>query len=296
MPSHTTGCNSFDGFFQKATGNSPFPFQRRFAEEQVLPQLVHVPTGLGKTAMAVLGWLWRKRFHSNEEIRKATPRRLVYCLPMRVLVEQTVKNAGKWIDALVGAQCIAPSSAPNIHILMGGEETEAWDIYPEEEAILIGTQDMLLSRLLNRGYAASRARWPIQFGLFNTDCLWVFDEIQLMGSGLATTTQMEAFRHRLGSQDGHGCQSVWMSATMPENESQPTDFDWRLTRFEGTHREQLRRWAQLPLENILMAIEEMEDIAHLLGTAPAGEDAGALRSVCVTEAPKQHSRQETTND
>ncbi|MCP9448558.1 MAG: hypothetical protein NNA21_00650 [Nitrospira sp.] len=54
-----------------------------------MAQLVYVPTGLGKTAMVVLGWLWRRRFHPNEEIRKTTPRRLVYCLPMRVLVEQT---------------------------------------------------------------------------------------------------------------------------------------------------------------------------------------------------------------
>ncbi|MBI4230359.1 MAG: hypothetical protein HY608_05950 [Planctomycetes bacterium] len=43
-------------------------------------------------------------------------------------------------------------------VSMGCEEAEEWDIYPEREAILVGTQDMLLSRALNRGYAASRAR------------------------------------------------------------------------------------------------------------------------------------------
>jgi hypothetical protein len=35
-------------------------------------------------------------------------------------------------------------------ILMGGEETDRgnpWDVHPEREAILVGTQDMLLSRL-----------------------------------------------------------------------------------------------------------------------------------------------------
>jgi len=58
---------------------------------------------------------------------------------------------------------------------------------------------------------------------------------------------------------------------MPEHESPPPDFDWRLTSFEGSRREQLRRWAQLPLENILLAIEEMQDIARQLGTAPTGE-------------------------
>ena len=62
---------------------------------------------------------------------------------------------------------------------MGGEEKTDWDIYPEREAILIGTQDMLLSRALNRGYGMSRYRWPMHFGLLNNDALWVMDETQL---------------------------------------------------------------------------------------------------------------------
>ena len=104
--------------------------------------------------------------------------------------------------------------------LMEGENAEEWDIYPEREAILVGTQDMLLSRALNRGYAASRARWPIQFGMLHTDCLWVFDEIQLMGAGLATTAQLEAFRRTLPHEESEPSDasrsggSVWMSATM----------------------------------------------------------------------------------
>jgi hypothetical protein len=62
---------------------------------------------------------------------------------------------------------------------------------------------------------------------------------------------------------------------MPKHESRKPDFDWRLTSFEGSRREQLRRWAQLPLEKILLAIEEMQDLAHQLGTAPAGEPGEA---------------------
>jgi len=37
---------------------------------------------------------------------------------------------------------------------------------------------------MNRGYAAGRARWPLEFGFLNSDCLWVFDEIQIMDTGL----------------------------------------------------------------------------------------------------------------
>lgn len=199
-----------ESFFEKATGTQPFPFQCTFAEADKLPALVDIPTGLGKTAMAVVGWLWR-RFGAGDEVRRWTPRRLVYCLPMRVLVEQTRDNAVGWLDNL--RQKLVKCEVP-VHVLMGGEDEDDWDIHPEREAIIIGTQDMLLSRALNRGYAASRSRWPMQFGLLHTDCLWVFDEIQLLGSGLATTAQLEAFRHLFGGRDGHGCRSVWMSATL----------------------------------------------------------------------------------
>ena len=72
---------------------------------------------------------------------------------------------------------------------------------------------------------------------------------------------------------------------MPENESQPPDFDWRLTTFEGSRREQLRRWAQLPLEKILLAIEEMQEIAQMLGAAPAGGHGEPASGSHVKEPP-----------
>jgi hypothetical protein len=36
------------------------------------------------------------------------------------------------------------------------------------------------------------------------------------------------------------------------------EVDWSLTTWEGARREQLRRWAALPLEKIIKALEEME--------------------------------------
>jgi hypothetical protein len=41
-------------------------------------------------------------------------------------------------------------------------------------------------------------------------------------------------------------------------------FDWRLTTWEGSRREQLRRWAMLSLAEIIAAIEEMERLAEAL--------------------------------
>jgi hypothetical protein len=48
---------------------------------------------------------------------------------------------------------------------------------------------------------------------------------------------------------------------MSEN-SPPGNIDWSLTSWEGACREQLRRWAELPLEDIVAALEEMEALAQ----------------------------------
>ncbi|WP_347257900.1 CRISPR-associated helicase Cas3' [Methylocaldum sp.] len=245
---------TFDDFFKQATGlKEPYDYQRRLAEGP-WPDLLDVPTGMGKTAAVTLAWAWKRRVMNDSE----TPRRLVWCLPMRVLVGQTHDNIVRWLDQLGmlagsvewndrndGLKSYEPqpdskslpsdgwasqeklSGAPiAVHLLMGGAEHTDWVTWPECDAILIGTQDMLLSRALNRGYAAGRARWPMDFGLLNNDCLWVFDEIQLMDTSLATSLQLDAWRKALRLRGTSGfpeetenpvarpCRSLWMSATM----------------------------------------------------------------------------------
>ncbi len=106
---------------------------------------------------------------------------------------------------------------------MGGEEDGDWDLYPERDLVLTGTQDMLLSRALNRGYGMSRYRWPMEYGLLNNDCLWILDEVQLMGSGLATTTQLQAFREKMGTLGP--AHTIWMSATLDQDWLKTVDFD-----------------------------------------------------------------------
>lgn len=211
--------------FSKAdpSGPEPYPYQRRLAESREFPDTLQVPTGAGKTAAVLLSWLWRRRFHSSRAIRERTPRRLVYCLPMRALVEQTSQRARLFLNNLELADDEGVETPVGLYILMGGRIEEGWALRPEDDAILVGTQDMLLSRALNRGYGASRFRWPIEFGLLNTDCQWVFDETQLMGVGRASSTQLEAFRHTLGS---YGLsRSLWMSATLHREDLSTVDFE-----------------------------------------------------------------------
>lgn len=196
----------FDKFFRQGSGGySPFPYQQRLAEMEKWPDLARIPTGLGKTLAVELSWIWRRRFHPNPAVRRATPHRLIYVLPMRTLVEQTTHVAEKCLTRLDLRGSIG------VHQLLGGDVNSDWALYPEREAIVVGTQDMLLSRALNRGYALSRFEWPRQYGLLNADALWVVDEVQLMGSALATTVQLDYFRHELGTIGP--THTLWMSAT-----------------------------------------------------------------------------------
>jgi hypothetical protein len=47
-------------------------------------------------------------------------------------------------------------------------------------------------------------------------------------------------------------------------ESIPENVDWSLTTWEGARREQLRRWSELPLDRIILALEEMQRLSEML--------------------------------
>jgi CRISPR-associated endonuclease/helicase Cas3 len=196
---------TFEEFFKAATDHAPYDYQRRLAVGDAgracKSHLINVPTGLGKTAAVVLAWLWNRIVPPINSHPSTWPRRLVYCLPMRTLVEQTQDNVAEWLVRLAyaaapahesvakAAACLSKEAQGRLKqddtkprrytselaaarnellslvehspvILMGGEELEPakpeWDLYPERPCILIGTQDMLLSRALNRGYGMSR--------------------------------------------------------------------------------------------------------------------------------------------
>jgi CRISPR-associated endonuclease/helicase Cas3 len=179
------------------------------AETRCRNRIIRIPTGFGKTQAALAVWSYH-RLHRQDQ---SWPRRLVWCLPMRSLVEQTAETAERMFATL------PEESRPRVYTLMGGADSAPWYLYPEHPAVLIGTQDMLLSRALNRGYAAPRARWPIEFGLLNQDCLWVLDEIQLMDVGLTTASHLQSFRqqdaaNRLAPAFACPAFTWWMSATL----------------------------------------------------------------------------------
>src|SRR5216684_4192981 len=114
----------FVEFFQKANraegGPSldPYPYQTRLARTPIASCGLLIPTGAGKTAATILSWLYRLKQGAPD-----APRRLVYCLPMRVLVEQTRDSARKWTERVARDVEVAT--------LMGGEIEDNWEIHPE---------------------------------------------------------------------------------------------------------------------------------------------------------------------
>ena len=71
---------------------------------------------------------------------------------------------------------------------------------------------------------------------------------------------------------------------MPKNEPPADEIDWSLTTWEGSRREQMRRWAALPLEQTIQAIEDMEELmeqfrkmheAGRISTAPPAQTVPA---------------------
>jgi hypothetical protein len=55
----------------------------------------------------------------------------------------------------------------------------------------------------------------------------------------------------------------------------PSAIDWNLTTWEGSRREQIRRWSQLTMDEIFAAQEEMAALAEELraaGTATVREE------------------------
>lgn len=233
----------FDEFFATAWGaGTPYAYQRRLATEP-WPDLIDVPTGLGKTAAVAIAWMYRVAQKDAD-----TPRRLVWCLPMRTLVEQTTNSIRGWAENAAPVFADAQLRTPTVHTLMGGVHEVDWEEHPEHPAAIIGTQDMLISRALMRGYGMSRYGWPVHFAALHNDALWVFDETQLMGVTVETSAQLDGLRAKL--ETARPTKSIWMSATLGTGQLETVDHQrpaegWRTHELAAADTESARVAARL---------------------------------------------------
>lgn len=195
----------FEEFFARATGRDPYDYQAWLARDG-LPAVLEAPTGAGKTGI-ILAWLWRRL---NGPSRETTPRRLIYALPQRSLVEQVAGEAQRWLANLELSGQVA------CHVVMGGEGKTQWQWRQDMDrpAIVIGTVDSLVSKALNRGYGIGRSIYPIDFALVTNGAHWVIDEIQLCPESTTTLRQLDAFAEALKTAEPF--RLTCMSATVPK--------------------------------------------------------------------------------
>ncbi len=173
----------FDSAFKALTAHDPFPWQRRLfhiLRDGKLPPAVDVPTGLGKTAVMAI-WLLARAAGAR------LPRRLVYVVDRRAVVDQATDFAEKirarlqdpLLEAVRRDLGLAVRELP-ISTLRGQHvDNREWLEDPAAPAIIVGTVDMVGSRLLFEGYGVSRRMRPYQAGLMGCDTLVLLDEAHL---------------------------------------------------------------------------------------------------------------------
>ncbi|WP_010585515.1 type I-G CRISPR-associated helicase/endonuclease Cas3g [Schlesneria paludicola] len=180
----------FDYAFQKLTTQRPFPWQHALYEDWFrmgkFPSACSLPTGIGKTSVVAL-WLMALAKHPTQ-----VPRRLVYVVNRRTVVDQTTTEVMRLRNNLMAAGLHEPLLAlcgldlptdePPLAIsTLRGQfaDNREWSADPARPAVIIGTVDMIGSRLLFGGYGLGFKSKPLHAGFLGQDVLLVHDEAHL---------------------------------------------------------------------------------------------------------------------
>ncbi|HTU23319.1 MAG TPA: type I-U CRISPR-associated helicase/endonuclease Cas3 [Gemmataceae bacterium] len=193
----------FDAAFSALTGNPPFPWQRELYKQfmssdpaQNIPAACSIPTGLGKTRVIVI---WVIALANGGSF---VPRRLVYAVNRRTVVDQstrdveevkkrlknpdgyphhasTLRALAERLTRLAGV--LDPEVGPLAVSTLRGKlaETREWWENPARPAVVVGTIDLIGSRLLFQGYRAGFKYRPLYGGFLGQDALLVHDEAHL---------------------------------------------------------------------------------------------------------------------
>ena len=200
--------SKFQTAFETITGKKPFPWQTllfsRFAEGNI-PNCCDIPTGLGKTAVVVI-WLV-----ALSQFPKKVPRRLVYVVNRRAVVDQTTTEVEKLrrnIEAAglkesLGNLCALPADPPFAISTLRGQfaDNREWSADPCRPAVIVGTVDMMGSRLLFGGYSIGFKTRPLHAGFLGQDTLIVHDEAHLEPAFQHLLTALKAEQSRCNERD-----------------------------------------------------------------------------------------------
>ena len=193
----------FGAAFRALTDHEPLRWQRRLFERlrsgQGIPRVCDLPTGLGKTSVIPI---WVAALARQRQDGSVTlPRRLVYVVNRRTVVDQAssvvdqmrerllAPSDPRWsihedaLRSIAGAlQELAATGGSLLAVsTLRGEmaDNEEWKADPARPAIIVGTIDMIGSKLLFSGYGDGRYRRPQHAGLIGQDSLIIHDEAHL---------------------------------------------------------------------------------------------------------------------
>lgn len=166
--------------FKDLTGYEPWNWQLRWttalAGGDVRPS--NAGTGTGKTAM-IAGWMACIVAKTREPGRFKAPTRLAWVIDRRGVVDQIAAEAAEWADA---AERLG-TPIETITLRGGGRAAGArpkrLGLDPCTPTVIVGTTDMIGSRLLMRGYGVSWKRHLEYAGLLAHDTLIALDEAHL---------------------------------------------------------------------------------------------------------------------
>ena len=172
--------------FEQLLTFPPMPWQEalfvRFMEND-LPSGCDIPTGLGKTAVMAIWLLALARQAQLGSVQ--LPRRLVYVVNRRTVVDQATDEAVQMATAL-GKDALAPEAAalrelaafpadsPLAVSTLRGQfaDNGEWRSDPARPAVVVGTVDMVGSRLLFSGYGCGFKSKPLHAGFLARMLSW----------------------------------------------------------------------------------------------------------------------------
>lgn len=177
---------TFEETFRGLTGYLPMPWQEKMYSlllENKVPAFCNLPTGMGKTSIMAIWLIALSKSNAN------LPRRLVYVVNRRTVVDQATREAEKLRANLDPAKlreplnrlCALEHDVPLAISTLRGQfaDNGEWYVDPARPAIIVGTVDMIGSRLLFSGYGVGFRTRPLHAGFLGQDALLIHDEAHL---------------------------------------------------------------------------------------------------------------------
>ncbi len=179
-----------------------------------------MPTGSGKTALLWIWWLalaW-----SRQQKITGIPIRLAWVVNRRVVVDQVSDEVrdlhSRWQEFASDDLPVPAVSTLRGQLADNGD----WLRDPSKPAVVVGTVDMIGSRLLFRGYRSGPYWRPIESGLLGVDTLIVNDEAHLSPAFADLLSAINAMRPA-DNIPGKASRYILLSAT--QNRADKLAFD-----------------------------------------------------------------------